>query len=47
VVGKLSISNKGEMDEDLGPQVDAWNGAVYEEVLCMPILTSENNTADG
>jgi D-lyxose ketol-isomerase len=43
VAGKVSSSNKGQLDEDLGAQVNAWNGAEDKEVLYMPLYMSKNN----
>jgi D-lyxose ketol-isomerase len=43
VAGKVSSSNEGQLDEDLGAQVDALNGAEHKEVLYKPLFTSENN----
>lgn len=43
VAGKVSVSNMGQLDEDLGAQVNAWNGAEHKEVLYKPFFTSENN----
>jgi hypothetical protein len=43
VAGKVTSSNKVQLDEDLGAQVNAWNGAEHKEVLYKPLFTSENN----
>jgi hypothetical protein len=43
VAGKVSSSNKGQRHEDLGAQVNAWNGAEHKEVLYKPHFTSEDN----
>lgn len=46
VAGKVSNSNKGQLDGDLGAQVNALNGAEHKEVLYKPLFTSENNPTE-
>ncbi|PNF17383.1 hypothetical protein B7P43_G02959 [Cryptotermes secundus] len=46
VAGKVSSSNKGQQDEDLGAQVYAWNGVEHKDVLYKPLFTSTNNPTE-
>jgi D-lyxose ketol-isomerase len=42
VAGKVSSSSKGQLDEDLEAQVNAWNGVEHKEVLYKPLFMSKN-----
>jgi hypothetical protein len=43
VAGRVSSSNKSQLNEYLGAQIYAWNGALHREVLYNPIIMSKNS----